>query len=239
MSGINLISPAGFTSAVLIADEVKTTGGSTDTISTITKVNKVPVSAALEIQSTLGSLLIPRMTQTQINALTTVVDGMIVYNSTTLAFNFRQNGGWQTYALTFSPPITQTTVNLTSANLLAMHGAPVTVIAAQGANTFIVVERMLFEYVFNTTAYTVAGGTEVFLQMGTGSIKMTVNIPATGLLDQTASTSAMTSGSSPTTAAANTAMANQPLQITNDTGALTAGLGTAVLTIWYSVVTLV
>lgn len=52
-------------------------------------------SAALEIQSTTGALLVSRMTSTQRDNLT-AVDGMIIYNSTTAAFNFRENGAWVT-----------------------------------------------------------------------------------------------------------------------------------------------
>ncbi|MAG40258.1 hypothetical protein CMI41_04805 [Candidatus Pacearchaeota archaeon] len=50
-------------------------------------------SAKLEISSTTGALLMPRMTTAQRNALT-AVNGMIIYNSTTNAFNFYENGSW-------------------------------------------------------------------------------------------------------------------------------------------------
>lgn len=55
----------------------------------------VVTSAALEIQTTTGALLVSRMTTTQRNALT-AVNGMIIYNTTTSAFNFRENGAWVT-----------------------------------------------------------------------------------------------------------------------------------------------
>ena len=50
-------------------------------------------SAKLDISSTTGALLIPRMTTTQRNALT-ATDGMIIYNTTTTAFNFYEDGAW-------------------------------------------------------------------------------------------------------------------------------------------------
>lgn len=52
-------------------------------------------SALLELKSTLGALIVSRMTTTQRNALT-AVDGMILYNSTTGQFNFREGGAWVT-----------------------------------------------------------------------------------------------------------------------------------------------
>jgi len=52
-------------------------------------------SAKVDITSTTGALLVSRMTTTQRDALT-AVDGMIIYNSTTAAFNFREGGAWVT-----------------------------------------------------------------------------------------------------------------------------------------------
>jgi len=96
MSGINLVSPTSFTSAVLIADTVAAPGGSNDSISTMTKSGGVTVSAALEIQSTTGALLVPRMTTTQRDAIVTPYNGMILYDTTTDLLNIRVGGAWQT-----------------------------------------------------------------------------------------------------------------------------------------------
>lgn len=52
-------------------------------------------SAALDISTTTGALLVPRMTTTQRDALT-AANGMIVYNTTTGAFNFYEGGAWVT-----------------------------------------------------------------------------------------------------------------------------------------------
>jgi len=48
---------------------------------------------ALDVNSTSGGLVVPRMTSAQRNALTPI-NGMIVYNTTDNAFNFYENGSW-------------------------------------------------------------------------------------------------------------------------------------------------
>ena len=50
-------------------------------------------SAILDLISTTGAFLPPRMTTAQRDALT-AVDGMILYNSTTAALNYRKAGAW-------------------------------------------------------------------------------------------------------------------------------------------------
>lgn len=50
-------------------------------------------SAKLDIQSTTGAFMLPRMTTGQRDALTDA-NSMIIYNTTTNAFNFRENGVW-------------------------------------------------------------------------------------------------------------------------------------------------
>jgi hypothetical protein len=56
--------------------------------------NQAPAtSAILDLVSTTGALLPPRMTTTQRDALT-ATDGMILYNTTTGALNYRKAGAW-------------------------------------------------------------------------------------------------------------------------------------------------
>lgn len=50
-------------------------------------------SAILELQSTMGALLLPRMTTTERDALT-AVNGMVIYNATDNVVQARENGVW-------------------------------------------------------------------------------------------------------------------------------------------------
>ena len=50
---------------------------------------------ALDITSTTGALIVPRMTGGERDALS-AANGMIVYNTSTGEFNFRENGSWIT-----------------------------------------------------------------------------------------------------------------------------------------------
>src|SRR5689334_16366289 len=95
MAMINLTSQSTFTTSVLITDTEQAPNGSSDSIPAFTTDNQGnPVDAALEIQSTLGALLIPRMTTDEINNLN-ASDGMIVYDTTVNDFGIHQNGAWQ------------------------------------------------------------------------------------------------------------------------------------------------
>jgi hypothetical protein len=90
---INTISPSTSTTAVLIADSYVAPGGSQDSIPTMTKVGDETVSAALEVQSTEGGILFPRLSQDEIDDMV-VTNGIALYNVDDGVFNFYQNGGW-------------------------------------------------------------------------------------------------------------------------------------------------
>ena len=51
-------------------------------------------SAMLDVQSSTGGLLIPRLTATQIGNIISPVPGLIVYNTTTNMLNFNTSSGW-------------------------------------------------------------------------------------------------------------------------------------------------
>lgn len=89
MAQINTTSPAGFVTAVLIADEVTTPGAGSDSIQT----GLTTPSTALELRSTLGALVVSRMTSAQVAAMTPT-NGMLVYDTTVNAFRFYQAGGF-------------------------------------------------------------------------------------------------------------------------------------------------
>lgn len=78
-------APTTFTTNVLIAERLVSTAG----------VQATPTNAycGLELQSTTSALLLSRMTTAQRDAMT-AVDGMILYNTSTTAFNFRESGAW-------------------------------------------------------------------------------------------------------------------------------------------------
>lgn len=61
--------------------------------------NAPATSAALDIDSTTGALLVPRMTTTERNALT-ATNGMQIYNTTTQDFNVFRDGSWWSINLT-------------------------------------------------------------------------------------------------------------------------------------------
>ncbi len=55
----------------------------------------VRINGTLEVETVTGALIVPRMTTTQRDAMTGI-NGMIIYNTTTTAFNFFENGSWVT-----------------------------------------------------------------------------------------------------------------------------------------------
>lgn len=56
--------------------------------------NAINSSAILDIQGTTGGLLLPRLTTTNRDSISTPADGLLLYNSTSNKFNFRENGSW-------------------------------------------------------------------------------------------------------------------------------------------------
>lgn len=91
---LNTYSPGGFTTSLLIADLFAEPGASSDSIQQMTKVNGVTVAAALELKTTSGAFLLPRLTTAQQNALTPVIDGMMIYNTDNAVVTAYENGSW-------------------------------------------------------------------------------------------------------------------------------------------------
>lgn len=94
MSSINLISPTTFTTAVLIGDATDT-GNSP----TMTEVGGTTVSAALEVQSTKGGFLPPRMTTLERDEMSAgtkeITNGLMIYNTDDDLLNVYQGGNWE------------------------------------------------------------------------------------------------------------------------------------------------
>jgi hypothetical protein len=76
---INLLAPTETQAPVLIADPVTTAFGAAGSTAGLTKVGGRPVSVCLELQSTEGAFLLPRMTEDQRDALN-ATPGMQIYN---------------------------------------------------------------------------------------------------------------------------------------------------------------
>lgn len=135
----------------------------------------------------------------------------------------------------FPPPLQSTSVSLTAANILAMNGTPVTIIAAPGAGKAIIVNQILFEMTTTSTQFA-NGGTVNFQYHGTSTNVHSSTIPA--------SVVTATAGTTNTLLAQNTAAngitvpANTAVEITNGTAPFITGTGTAKVQIWYSVITL-
>jgi hypothetical protein len=85
---INSTSPTTFESGVLIADTTNVPGGARGVINEI-----ITPSTALDIQSTSGAFVPPRMTTVQRLALDPS-NGMIVYDTTLDAFRLYEGGQW-------------------------------------------------------------------------------------------------------------------------------------------------
>lgn len=88
--------------------------------------NNPAASAALEILSTTGALLLPRMTDGQRDALTGV-DGMVVYNTTVSAVQARVSGAWTALGHTMTASIASLPANIESRWGVALRGSEPTV----------------------------------------------------------------------------------------------------------------
>ncbi len=123
-------------------------------------------------------------------------------------------------------------VNLSAANILAMYGAPVQVLAAGGANTAHIVEHAVLVMDYNSTQY--AAGGAIGLQYGnTANLAgeaASATIPAANI-QGAADTSDMVAGA--LTSGAMTAVENLGLFISNLTAAFTTGNSPCILHLWY------
>lgn len=113
-------------------------------------------SALLELASTTGALLIPRMTTTQRNALT-AVNGMEIYNSTTDKFQKYENGAWTNLTESETGTWTPTLNNFT----IVLGGGTVTV-----TGFYVKVGNL----VHLTCVITAAGGASVLATGGTSYV---------------------------------------------------------------------
>jgi hypothetical protein len=127
-------------------------------------------------------------------------------------------------------------VAMTAAQWNGMYAAPVQLVAAAGANTLIVIERVVEKMTFVAAAY--AAGGVVGLQYDNtvhGAGDPATSTEAAADFFAGASTAFMQEGSLSTGAAFATSV-NKGIFISNQTGAFTTGDGTWILDVWYRIV---
>lgn len=235
---INLVSPTCLTTGILVADSVSVAGGSPDGVPTITKVGGVPIAAALEVQSTLGAFVLPRMTTAQKTALSAnltvkqLVPGMQVFDTDLNAVSTYANGGWSTGASQ------EANLALTAANITGMNGAAIQVIAAPGAGKIIIVNKFFISFTAGGVAFT-GGGTGIALQYAAGvynAADLASELISAATITTNTNNFASGIGHSLGATALTTANAtNAPIYITSQ-GAFAAGNGTANLKVWYTII---
>lgn len=127
----------------------------------------------------------------------------------------------------------RTDITLTSAQLLALLGTPVTIIPAPGAGLMICPETIILRMSGLTAAYTDAGGAVSF-SIGTMSTALAANTIVTGPTNGQRSQQIVAFAAT-STAAAPPTNENAALTISKATNNFAAGSGTLHITVFYSV----
>lgn len=127
--------------------------------------------------------------------------------------------------------VTSTTVTLTSSQILALHGTPITLIPAQGANTIIVVTGIAAFLRFNSAAYVGTNNLEFRYTNGSGA-KVTADMSSTFL-----NSSSNAYDLAPAVSTELTPVANSSIVVSVPTANPTTGNSQITFTIHYYVVT--
>ncbi len=127
------------------------------------------------------------------------------------------------------------TVTLSAANILAMHGAPVSVLPSPGAGKLIVVDAILWQFKNGSTQFT-GGGAVSFVYHGTSVTPHTGTVA--GATEDAAAPDVQYLGPNTSGAIDLETAVGLGLDVTNATAAFAAGNGSAIVTVWYSIVTL-
>ena len=117
------------------------------------------------------------------------------------------------------------TINLSNADLLALHATPKVLVAAQGAGTLILFNRLVLEYVY-AAAFTIGSATNLtasYKADASGGAASTT-FAVTGFMDQTANKTEIIQPITTNIAAAGNI--NQPLVLSLAVADMTGGAGT-------------
>lgn len=129
--------------------------------------------------------------------------------------------------------IQRAVVAVSSANILAMNGAPVTVLGAPGTGKCILVHGACFKVTTTATGY--ANGGNVSLQYNGGSVNPLAGVLLAAVITAGAGNTRTWIG--PNVAANGiTVPSNKAIEITNATAPFITGTGTINLELWYSIV---
>lgn len=126
-------------------------------------------------------------------------------------------------------------ITLSNANVTGMYAAPVELVAAPGAGSAIVVHRVFVQHEYDTAAFT--GGGAVVIQYSNtanGAGTQAADTLSDSIFTTGAQTGQMQNGQLPVSAT--TIYDNVGIYISNQTAAFATGSGTALVRIWYSII---
>lgn len=155
----NFANPTTYSNPLLIGQLGQSPGGSTDALPNPTTVNGVPISSALEIQSTTSGLVHARMTTAQKLAIVTPAAGLEVFDTTIGGASIYNGATWTAGG---SKLITGTIA--TPAALIAIYATPLQLVPAPPVGFGIIVNSFYLEAVFGSAAFT--GGGPIIVQYG-------------------------------------------------------------------------
>lgn len=235
MAIINLNAPSASQSPTLVVDAGAANApanGSIDALMPFLTVGAGgnPVQTCAEFNS-IYPILLPRITYANLAALTSVVNGMLAYDSTNNGIALLSNGVWSTFNQGM------VTVTLNQAAVQGMYGAPVQIIPAPAAGFSIEVLKVIIVNNFSVAAFNVGGvgilqyGNAVH---GAGTNALSATFPQAFIQNGASATYAL-----PGTVGA-TVVGTQGLGLfmSNQTAAFGAGnaASTLVVNVWFSII---
>src|SRR5258708_20969102 len=133
------------------------------------------------------------------------------------------------------------TYQLSSAELKALQTTAVQLAPAPGVGFALMAQSMILQYKFLTTAYTIGNADNVFQIEYTGKTTSIISTLATGLVDQVVNeiVNAHKAVAGAIIAQSNRENLGLEVKLTGTTPALTLGLGSVVLSLYYEVLRLV